>query len=119
MSRQPILRLAIDPKRMDRRDKDAHHSKDGNLNNVSRPNGVSSSYGYDLAGRLTNINHQGSAGSLLNFDYTLDANGNRTAVNSNAGNESYTLDELSRLTQVLYGNGESASLSYDANGNRL
>jgi hypothetical protein len=51
-----------------------------------------------LARRLTNISHDEPGGNLLFTNYTLDANGNRTAMASNAGTESYTLDALNRLT---------------------
>lgn len=46
---------------------------------------------------------------LAHFDYTLDANGNRTAVVPAAGTESYTLDALNRLTGVKYANGDTVS----------
>jgi RHS repeat-associated protein len=92
---------------------------DGNLTGLSRSNGVNSSYGYDNAGRLTNISHNGPSGNLLFTNYTLDANGNRTTMASNAGTESYTLDVLNRLTNATYPNGDTAAYSYDANGNRL
>ena len=92
---------------------------DGNLTGLNRSSGVNSTLGYDNAGRLTNISHDGPGGNLLFTNYTLDANGNRTAVTSNSGNESYTLDALNRLTNVSYPNGDAAAYSYDANGNRL
>lgn len=92
---------------------------DGNLTGLSRSNGVNSAYGYDNAGRLTNISHNGPGGNLLFTNYTLDANGNRAAMASNAGTESYTLDVLNRLTNVSYPNGDTAAYSYDPNGNRL
>ena len=92
---------------------------DGQLTDLSHSNGVTSAYGYDAAGRLTTISHDGSGGNLLFTNYTLDANGNRVAMASNAGTESYTLDALNRLTNATYPNGDTAAYSYDANGNRL
>ncbi|MEZ4658330.1 MAG: polymorphic toxin-type HINT domain-containing protein [Caldilineaceae bacterium] len=83
-----------------------------------RPNGVTSSYGYDAAGRLTSLTHSNAGGVLQSYGYTLDANGNRTGVTTLEGSESYTLDGLNRLTNVTYANGDSASYTYDANGNR-
>jgi RHS repeat-associated protein len=62
---------------------------------------------------------------LQRFVSTLDANGNRTAVAllgaaiATPGTESYTYDELDRLTGVTYSDGGSASYTWDANGNRL
>jgi len=92
---------------------------DGLLTGLSRSNGVTSAYGYDNAGRLTNISHDGPGGNLLFTNYTLDQNGNRVAMASNAGTDSYTLDALNRLTNATYPNGDTAAYSYDANGNRL
>ena len=100
---------------------------DGRLTGLSRSNGVNSTYNYDGAGRLTNISHDGSGGNLLFTNYTLDQNAGapwaRTAVTSNAGTESYTLDvpgaPWARLTQASYPNGDTVAYSYDANGNRL
>jgi YD repeat-containing protein len=80
---------------------------------------VNTTYGYDGADSLISVHHDGPAGSLARFDYTLDANGNRTSVNSAAGAESYTLDALNRLTGVTYPNADTASYTYDAAGNRL
>lgn len=51
--------------------------------------------------------------------YRLDANGNRVALASNGGTESYTLDALNRLTNATYPNGDTAAYSYDGNGNCL
>ena len=88
---------------------------DGNLTGLNCSNGVNSALGYDNAGRLTTISHDGPGGNLLFTNYTLDPNGNRVAVASNAGSESYTLDLLNRLTNVTYPNGDTAAYSYDAN----
>jgi YD repeat-containing protein len=89
------------------------------LTGLSRSNGVNSTLGYDNAGRLTTINHAGPSGNLLFTNYTVDPNGNRIAMESNGGLESYTLDALNRLTNVSYPNGDTAAYSYDANSNRL
>lgn len=86
---------------------------------ISRPNGVSTSYGYDTGGRLTSIVHADGGGTLQSYSYTLDAMGNRTAVTTPDGTENYTLDELNRLTNVTYANGDVVSYTYDAAGNRL
>jgi RHS repeat-associated protein len=86
---------------------------------VTRPNSVTSNYGYDAAGQLTSLSHDGTGGTIQSYSYTLDPNGNRIAVAMPGGTESYTLDPLNRLTGVSYANGDSASYTYDANGNRL
>ena len=67
---------------------------DGRAETVARSNGVDTAYGYDTAGRLTSIDHTAGATVIDSFTYSLDGNGNRTGVTSNAGAESYTLDGL-------------------------
>jgi RHS repeat-associated protein len=56
---------------------------------------------------------------LDRFVYALDPNGNRTAVTHNGGTETYTLDELDRITRAAYPNGDAVDYAYDPNGNRL
>jgi RHS repeat-associated protein/uncharacterized repeat protein (TIGR01451 family) len=93
---------------------------DGKELNITRPNGTKSDYGYDAAGRLTTISHARTNGTQLSrFAYTLDANGNRTALTSPSGNETYAYDNADRLTNATYGNGATQSYTYDLAGNRL
>ena len=91
---------------------------DGRMVDVARSNGVDSVYGYDTAGRLNNIAHANGAAIIDEFAYTLDGNGNRTAVTSNAGTESYVLDGLNRITAATYPGALTEAFSYDAAGNR-
>ena len=91
---------------------------DGRVLGQARPNGVDTTWSYDTAGRLTEVAHTGPGGPLDAFSYTLDANGNRTSVTSGAGVESYTLDAVQRLTQVVYPDGETVGYGYDPAGNR-
>ena len=58
---------------------------DGRMIDVARSHGVASVYGYDTAGPLDRIAHTNGAALIDSFTYTLDGNGNRTAVTSNAG----------------------------------
>ncbi len=92
---------------------------DGRRTSINRPNGVVSAYSYDAASRSTSIVHQSGGNTLLSFAYTYDVAGNRTAVTTAAGTESYTLDSLSRITGVTYPNGDAVGYTYDSNGNRL
>jgi RHS repeat-associated protein/uncharacterized repeat protein (TIGR01451 family) len=85
---------------------------------INRPNGVDTTYNYDAAGRVEAIAHVGPQGLIDQFKYDYDASGNRIATDSNRGKESYTLDELNRLTKVTYPGGSTDEYSYDAVGNR-
>ena len=91
---------------------------DGRAETVARSNGVDTAYGYDTAGRLTSIGHAAGATVIDSFAYSLDGNGNRTGVTSNAGSESYTLDGLNRITAATYPGALEESFVYDAAGNR-
>ena len=91
---------------------------DGRMETVARSNNVDTSYSYDLAGRLTSIGHTAGATVVDSFTYSLDGNGNRTGVTSNAGAESYTLDGLNRITAAAYPGNQSETFTYDPAGNR-
>lgn len=96
---------------------------DGKLDTITRPNAVVTGHHYDIAGRLDGITHGAAAGELARFSYTLDANGNRRALRRsvNGGpetSETYTLDELDRLTGVSYGDGTSTTSTYHPSGKR-
>ena len=91
---------------------------DGRAETVARSNGVDTAYGYDSAGRLTSIGHAAGATVIDSFTYSLDGNGNRTGVTSNAGAESYTLDGLNRITNATYPGALTEAFTYDAAGNR-
>ena len=67
---------------------------------------------HDGADWLTSVHHDGPSGALAHYDYTLDANGNRTSMTTAAGTESYTLDALNRLTSVSYPNGDATSYAF-------
>src|SRR5205823_11933462 len=67
---------------------------------------------------------QWSSSVLVQNDYTCDNVGNRLTnqVSDSHGvirTESYGYDELSRLTSVNYGDGQTQSYSFDPMGNRL
>ena len=50
------------------------------MDSVTQFNGTTTDYDYDQADRLTGIRHETAAGLLVDYDYQLDANGNRAIV---------------------------------------
>ena len=50
---------------------------------TSRPNAMRSEYRYNRAGRLEKLNHSHEGETLAEFNYTVNANGNRTQVVEN------------------------------------
>jgi len=84
-------------------------------------NSTSTSYAYDNASRLTEIKHVKGTAVLAQFDYTLDAMGNRTqkAATGVVPNrtENYGYDAVDQLASANYGSRNEA-FNYDAVGNR-
>ena len=85
------------------------------------PNGVTTSYAWDNAYRLTAQITRNAAGVVLAaFSYSYDAANRRTSLTDMAGHSTtYAYDANSRLTAVAYGNGRTQSFTYDNVGNRL
>ena len=87
---------------------------------LTYPNGTSTSYVYDVASRLTNINHLGPSGIIEALTYQYDAAGNRTSLTRNnaaasllpAAVASATYDVVNEQTAFA-----GATLTYDSNGN--
>jgi len=97
------------------------------LTSLSYPNGVTATYSYDGASRLTGINQtKGVSTTIFSVNYTLDKLGNRTGLNENLNGQArtlgYTYDELSRLvkevTQVGGSQPVTGTYTYDNVGNR-
>ena len=83
-------------------------------------NGTSVHYTYDLNGNVLSITHKGKDGSVLEtFQYTYDADGRRTQVESSEGVEAYTYDLAGQLIAVTNPDGSSETFTYDAVGNRV
>jgi RHS repeat-associated protein len=95
------------------------YDTNGRMGSFTLPNGVTTTYGYDTASRVTAIDHVKSPTTIAALDYTFDDVGNRLTRTTGAGTETYTYDELYRLTNVAYANGRSTAYTYDATGNRL
>lgn len=92
---------------------------DGRARTLARPNGVTSTWTYDDASRLTGVTHQRGSTVVDSASYVLDADGNRTRLTTPAGVENYTLNAIDQLTSVTYSNGTTTTYTYDPAGNRL
>jgi YD repeat-containing protein len=82
------------------------------LTTIALPNRVTSTL------RLTGITHAKGAMTLEDIQYVLNAVGNRTQMTDSVGTTTWTYDNLDRLTNVGYPNGDTVVYSYDAVGNR-
>ena len=89
----------------------------GRRSSLSYPNGVTTSYSYDVASRLTNIQHQASS-LIESLTYTYDAAGNRISFNR-TGPQADLPAEIqaahNAANQLVQFNTDT--LTYDANGN--
>lgn len=92
---------------------------DGRTRTLVRPNGVTSTWVYDNASRLTGVTHQRGSTVVDSASYVLDADGNRTRLTTPAGIENYTLNAIDQLTSVTYPDGTTTTYTYDPAGNRL
>ena len=81
------------------------------------PIGITTTYSYDAASRLTGLAH-GSTPAIA-FDYAYDAAGNRTSISGPAGTFGYEYDDLKRLVRVTAGLDVVEQYTYDAVGNVL
>ncbi len=96
-----------------------NYDQDGRRVSMTLPNGVTASYGYDAASRLTGITYTLGSTTLGNLTYAYDAAGRRTVVGGSFARtgtpqaaSAATYNANNQLTQW-----KGASLAYDANGN--
>lgn len=95
------------------------------ITNRTNPNGTSIHYQFDAANRLIRLSNHGSTAMIAEYDFMLDAVGNRTMVVENRTSwnmtqvNSYGYDELYRLTDVTSMEGVDLDYLYDPVGNRL
>ena len=94
------------------------YDADGRLLELTRPNGVLSRWAYDDAGRNTGLRHLRGTTVVERSDYELDADGNRTAVTTQAGRETFTYNPIDQLVSATEVGGTTTTYGYDAAGNR-
>ncbi len=82
----------------------------GRTSQIQLPNGLTRTYGYDRAQRLTSVTNVVGGTHFADFDYTLDGEGNRTNISeelwgitapSTVDGFSLTYDGLNRLTSMV------------------
>lgn len=76
------------------------YATDGNLEEVSYPNGLTANYQSDEIGTPTGINYANSGGTVLAFTATNDTRGRTLQQNSPASSQAFGYDGLDRLTKV-------------------
>jgi YD repeat-containing protein len=79
--------------------------RDSRLKRVRYPNGSQADQAYDPAGRLQLIDNKHNTAQVSRFEYTFDANGNRTQqVETNGGapeTTTYAFDDADRLRSQI------------------
>ena len=89
---------------------------------VAYPNGSRAITTYDGAGRTVRIDNTQNTALLSRYEYTYDANGNRTQqIETNGGSPettAYGFDNNDWLIEAHYPN-KLSTIIYDGNGNRL
>jgi RHS repeat-associated protein len=92
----------------------------GRLSKESKGNGTYTTYAYDAAGQiLSMVNYALDDTVQSRFEYTYDANGNRTSMTTLDGTTTYKYDLIGQLTGVTYPDGRHVSYEYDEAGNRI
>jgi RHS repeat-associated protein len=92
---------------------------EGRITKATLGNGVTADHVFNAQnGRLTSIQANGPNGSVQNQTYVYDSIGNLSSRSDGilASSESYTYDDLNRLTAATK-NGISVTVQYDALGN--
>jgi RHS repeat-associated protein len=85
---------------------------------LANPNGVTTTYAYDVVSRLTSAATKKGNQNRTTSTYTYDFVGDRLTKGGDFS-EAYTYDPLDRLKLVKRGNTTTESYSYDKVGNRL
>lgn len=91
----------------------------------TNPNGTNIQYQFDNATRLIGLDNNGPSVAIASYEFILDAAGNRVTEFENRASwnqtkaNTYTYDELYRLTSLQSLDGTDIDYLYDAVGNRL
>jgi len=88
---------------------------------LTRPNSVTTTYGYDDLSRLLNVTHKHGATTIDGTVYTVDAVGNRKTLQALPSNttSTFTYDAIYQLTKSVQGATTKETYTYDVVGNRL
>jgi YD repeat-containing protein len=88
---------------------------------LTYPNGVTTSYAYDNAYRITSIATKNAVGNIVDgWSYQYDSVGNRISKTDMDGKvESDSYDNTYRLTEARYADGTREAFTYDPVGNRM
>ncbi|MFQ4138137.1 peroxidase family protein [Nodosilinea sp. PGN35] len=76
------------------------------------------SYGYDLAGRLTDLTHQRGAIVIADYGFTYDAANRLTQLTTPDGTSNYSYNDRYELTNSDHSYQSDEAYNYDATGNR-
>ena len=91
----------------------------GRLAFEQKGNATTTTYAYDAASQIIGLTNSAPDGSVQSFfNYTYDANGNRTSMTTAAGVTRYSYDALYQLSGVVYPSGRRVTYTYDPLGNR-
>lgn len=89
-------------------------NRNDQLQSMTAVDGRTTSYGYDLAERLVEVQEAGyPAPTRLTYDSFDNL---KTLTRPNGATTTYHYDRLNRVTHVQYPGGDSESLSYDERG---
>ncbi|MBQ7650443.1 MAG: hypothetical protein IJS15_05750, partial [Victivallales bacterium] len=92
----------------------------GRLVRANHGNGTYTTYAYDMAGRVTAIEHHQPNGTVFAFfRYTYNADGQRVAMTTKDGVHRYAYDAAGQLLAATYPDGSSDEFAFDPVGNRI
>lgn len=88
-------------------------NSNGSIQNTLDARGLTTSYTYDGLRRLRSITYGAGTSNAFTISYTLDANGNMTAMSDASGSTAWTYDENNQpLTEARTQNGATKTASY-------